>query len=164
VRTIARFDTSQHSVHFAAMVDDWDPEQHFAGPDLRKLDPFTMWALVCAKEALADAGLDDIAEHAEPAREHYGSIIGTGIGGITGIEEQHIVMLEKGPRRVTPHFIPRIMANAVSGQVSIHHGLLGTSFTTSSACASSGHAIGMAWRSIAVPSRIFHFHSPAFEA
>lgn len=148
VGPITRFDASQHAVQFAAMVQDWDPAQHFAVPDLRKLDPFTMWALVSTKEALRDAGLEDIAAHPEPARERYGAIIGTGIGGITGIEEQHITMLEKGPRRVSPHFIPRIMANAVCGQVSIHHGLLGTSFATSSACASSGHAMGMAWRSI----------------
>ena len=65
-----------------------------------------------------------------------------------GIIEQQAVLQAKGPRRVSPHFIPRIMANAVSGQVAIRHGLLGTAFTTTSACASAGHAIGMAWRSI----------------
>ncbi|MEM7518862.1 MAG: beta-ketoacyl-ACP synthase II, partial [Planctomycetota bacterium] len=67
---------------------------------------------------------------------------------ITGIEEQHKVLLDRGPRRVSPHFIPRIMANAVSGQVAIAQGLRGTSFTTSSACASAGHAMGMAWQSV----------------
>src|SRR5258707_5658282 len=75
-------------------------------------------------------------------------IIGTGIGGVTGIEEQNKELLERGPRRVSPHFVPRIMANAVSGQVAIRHGLQGTCFTTSSACASAGHAMGLAWRSI----------------
>jgi len=69
-------------------------------------------------------------------------------GGICGIVEQHSEMLERGPRRVSPHFIPKIMANAVSGQVAIRHGLLGTAYTTSSACASSGHAIAMAFQSI----------------
>ncbi len=146
VGPITRFDTSEQSVKFAACVD-WDPLKHFPAPDLRKLDPFTMWALVATDEALKDAGIDPSKED-EPARERYGCILGTGIGGITGIEEQHQTMLEKGPRRVSPHFVPRIMANAVSGQVAIRNGLLGTCFTTSSACASAGHAIGMAWRAI----------------
>jgi 3-oxoacyl-[acyl-carrier-protein] synthase II len=147
VGPITRFDVSGHSTKIAACVD-WNPDDHFEKPDQRKLDPFTMWALMASKEALADAGLADIASEEEPSRERFGTIIGTGIGGITGIEEQHLVAQEKGWRRVSPHFIPRIMANAVSGQVAIAHGLLGTAFTTSSACASSGHAIGMALNSI----------------
>ena len=148
VSGISRFDTEGLSVTFAAQVD-WDPEAHgFGAADLRKLDPFTMWALMSSDEALRDAGLEHVAAEDEERRERYGSIIATGIGGITGILEQYDVMQERGPRRVSPHFIPRIMANAVSGQVAIRHGLLGTAFTTSSACASAGHAIGMAWRSI----------------
>ena len=147
IDTITRFDATQHPVQIAAMVE-WNVEDHFSKPQQRKLDPFTMWALMSTREALRDAGLEEISTLSEEEREKFGAIIGTGIGGITGIEEQHILMQEKGPRRVSPHFIPRIMANAVSGQVSIENGLLGTSFTTSSACASSGHAIGAAWRSI----------------
>jgi 3-oxoacyl-[acyl-carrier-protein] synthase II len=146
VGPITRFDVSEHAVKFAACVD-LDPLKHFTVPDLRKLDPFTMWALVSTDEALRDAGLE-LAQEPEEAREKYGCIIGTGIGGITGIEEQHHGLIEKGPRRVSPHFIPKIMANAVSGQVAIKHGLLGTCFTTSSACASAGHAMGMAWRAV----------------
>ena len=147
VGPITRFDVSGHSTKIAACVD-WDPLEHFDKPSLRKLDPFTMWALMSAREALRDAGLEGIAEDPEEQRERYASIIGTGIGGITGIEEQHLLAQEKGWRRVSPHFIPRIMANAVSGQVAIDQGLLGTAFTTSSACASSGHAIGMAYNSV----------------
>jgi 3-oxoacyl-[acyl-carrier-protein] synthase II len=148
VGPITSFDTKDYPVHFAASVT-WDPAQHFSVPDLRKLDPFTMWALMATREALKDAGLD-LAADPEPQRERYGAIIATGIGGITGIEEQFLTLLEKGPRRVSPHFIPRIMANAVSGQVAIENGLLGTTFTTSSACASAGHAIGLAWRAIQI--------------
>jgi 3-oxoacyl-[acyl-carrier-protein] synthase II len=145
---ITRFDTSDLAVHFAACVN-WVPEEHgFKGADLRKLDPFTMWALMASDEALRDAGLDGVSDLPEEERYKFGSIIATGIGGITGILEQHDVLKARGARRVSPHFIPRIMANAVSGQVAIRHGLLGTAFTTSSACASAGHAIGMAWRSI----------------
>jgi 3-oxoacyl-[acyl-carrier-protein] synthase II len=146
VGPITSFDTTDYTVHIAASVK-WDAAQHFSVPDLRKLDPFTMFALVATREALRDAGLAP-SELAPEERARYGAIIATGIGGITGIEEQFLVLQEKGPRRVTPHFIPRIMANAVAGQVSIEHGLLGTSFTTSSACASAGHAMGMAWRAV----------------
>ncbi len=142
VQPITRFETEDLPVRFGAMVD-WKPEDMFQGPDLRKLDPFTMYALKASEEARVDAGLD-FASLPDEARERFGTIIGTGIGGITGIEEQHLVLQDRGPRRVTPHFIPKIMANAVSGQVAIQFGLLGTAFTTSSACASSGHAIGMA--------------------
>jgi 3-oxoacyl-[acyl-carrier-protein] synthase II len=147
VGPIRHFDASKFAVRIAASAAI-DLKQHFAEPEFRKLDPFTMFALVAASEALGDAGLSDIGARPEPARERYGTIVGTGIGGITGIEAQHYEMVERGPRRVSPHFIPKIMANAVSGQIAIKFGFLGTSFTTSSACASSGHAIGMAWHSI----------------
>ena len=146
VRTVEAFQADDLPVRFAASVD-WNAEEHFGGPEFRKLDPFTMFALKATKEALADAGIDP-ANESEEAREAYGAIVGTGIGGISGIVEQHSEMLERGPRRVSPHFIPKIMANAVSGQVAIRHGLLGTAFTTSSACASSGHAIAMAFQAI----------------
>ena len=148
VSTITRFDTEGHAASIAAQVD-WDPAEHGFGPqELRKLDPFTMWALMASDEALKDAGLEGLKDLPEEQRERFGAIIATGIGGITGILEQQAVLLDRGPRRVSPHFIPRIMANAVSGQVAIRQGLMGTTFTTSSACASAGHAIGMAWRAI----------------
>ena len=146
VGPITQFDAADYPVRIGASVK-WDPTESFSKMDFRKLDPFTMFALKSTEEALADAGLD-IANDPEELRERYGCIVGTGIGGITGIEEQHDVLRERGPRRVTPHFIPRIMANAVSGQVAIRNGLLGSTFTTSSACASSGHAIAMAFQSI----------------
>ncbi len=148
VSTIERFDTTGISATIAAQVN-WDPDAcGFDVKDQRKLDPFTMWAMMASDEALADAGFANSKELPEKERERIGSIIGTGIGGITGILEQHDVMKDRGARRVSPHFIPRIMPNAVSGQVAIRHGLMGTAFTTSSACASAGHAIGMAWRAI----------------
>jgi 3-oxoacyl-[acyl-carrier-protein] synthase II len=146
VGPITRFPTDDLPVKFAACVD-WDPAERFSPPDMRKLDRFTMYALKATDEAVADAGLD-LANESEEVRERFGAIIGTGIGGISGIEEQHLVLMERGPRRVSPHFIPKIMANAVSGQVAIEHGLLGTAFTTCSACASSGHAAAMALMAI----------------
>lgn len=144
---ITHFDASQHTAQIAATAN-WTPEDYFEGPDFRKLDPFTMLALVASDEALKDAGLSGMLDLDEAQRERIGCILGTGIGGIIGIEAQHDVLRERGPRRVSPHFIPKIMANAVSGQVAIRHGILGTTFTTCSACASSGHAIGMALMAI----------------
>ncbi len=148
VSTIERFDTTGIAATIAAQVD-WDPEAcGFDVKEQRKLDPFTMWALMASDEAMKDAGIDDPRSLPESERVRMGSIVGTGIGGITGILEQHDVLRDRGARRVSPHFIPKIMPNAVSGQVAIRHGLMGTAFTTSSACASGGHAIGMAWRAI----------------
>lgn len=148
VSTITRFDTEGISATIAAQVD-WDPNAcGFDVKDQRKLDPFTMWAMMASDEALKDAGMEKPHDLPQEQRERIGSIIGTGIGGITGVLEQHDVLKARGARRVSPHFIPRIMPNAVSGQVAIRHGLMGTAFTTSSACASAGHAIGMAWRAI----------------
>jgi len=148
VYPLTLFDPTDYAAKIAAQVQ-WTPEEHgFAKPEQRKLDPFTMWALMASDEALRDAGLEGMSELGEEERYRFGAIVATGIGGITGILEQYDTLLERGPRRVSPHFIPRIMSNAVSGQVAIRHGLLGTTFTTSSACASAGHAIGMAWRAI----------------
>ena len=144
---INKFDASGHTARIEAAVG-WNVDDYFSGPDQRKLDPFTMFALVATKEALADAGYEDSSSLPAEEREKFGVILGTGIGGITGILDQHQVYLDRGPRRVSPHFVPRIMSNAVSGQVAIANGLLGSVFTTSSACASSGHAIGLAMQSI----------------
>jgi len=147
VTLITKFDASEHTARIEGAVH-WDPGEHFSGAEQRKLDPFTMFALLSTQEALADAGLGEIRDLPESGRERFGAILGTGIGGITGILEQEKVYVARGARRVSPHFVPRIMANAVSGQVAIANGLLGTVFTTSSACASSGHAIGLAFQSI----------------
>jgi len=146
IAKIENFPADHLPVYIAAEAD-WDVTEMFQGPDLRKLDRFTMLALKAAEEAIGDSGLEP-GTMGEEERERFGTIVGTGIGGISGIEEQHLVLQDRGPRRVTPHFIPKIMANACSGQLAIQHGLLGTAFTTSSACASSGHAIAMALAAI----------------
>src|SRR5690349_7164197 len=103
VTPITRFDTSEQTVKFAASVT-LDPLKYFSVPDTRKLDPFTMWALIATEEALRNAGLDP-TQFPDTERERWGCILGTGIGGITGIEEQHHALIEKGPRRVSPHFV-----------------------------------------------------------
>ena len=109
--------------------------------EVRRSDRFTQLALTAAGEALADAGWDE-GPPGDPDR--CACIIGTGIGGITTIEEQHTIMEERGPDKVSPLGIPILMANAASGVTAMKYGLRGQSFGTVSACAAGAHAIGIA--------------------
>jgi 3-oxoacyl-[acyl-carrier-protein] synthase II len=146
IRLIERWDTTNYSTKIAAEIRGvhYHPEEHFTRQQLRRLDPFSQLGLLAAKEAFADAGLEE--GDFDPTRA--GSIFGTGIGGIQSIFDQNEVLEGKGPRWVSPFFIPNTMANSLPANVAIHHGLQGPCFLTSSACASSGHAIGMALREI----------------
>ena len=143
-RPIQRFDVSNHSTRFACEVPDYDPATWFTPPEARKLDLYTQYFMIAGDEALKNSGLDLDRED----RTRAGCIIGTGIGGIQELEATKELFLERGPRRVSPFFIPKMMSNAVAGQAAIRFGLQGTCFVTSSACASAGHAIGMALRAI----------------
>lgn len=146
VRPVERFDVSQHATKFAAEVRGcvYLPEEHYTKQELRRMDPFTQIGLIAAREAWKDAGFDGPA--ADPERS--GCIMGTGIGGITSILDQQEVFVESGPRRITPFFIPNVMANGLPANVAIAFGLRAACFLTASACASAGHAIGMALREI----------------
>ena len=126
--------------------DEFEAKDHLSVKEVRRSDRFTQLALTAADEALADAGWDD---DTPGDRDRSACVIGTGIGGITTIEEQHSIMLERGPERVSPLGIPILMANAASGVMAMKHGLRGQSFGTVSACAAGAHAIGMAARLIA---------------
>jgi len=141
---ITRFDATEHVTRFAAEVKGFDPSTVLPAHEARKLDPFVLFAMAAAREALADSGLDIAAEDATRA----GCVVGVGIGGLTDIEAQHNILLERGPRRVNPFFIPRIMMNAAAGQISIQHHLQGPNYATASACASSAHAVGLAMKAI----------------
>ncbi len=143
-RTITRFDVSRHSTKFACLIDDFDPLRYFAKPEARKMDAYTQFMCVSADEAVKASGFDLSKE--DPTR--CGCILGTGIGGIQELEATKELFLERGPDRVSPFFIPKMMSNALAGQAAIRYGLQGTCFATSSACASAGHAIGMAMRAI----------------
>lgn len=138
------FDVSDFTTRFAGECRDYVVEDHFPKVESKKLDPFAQYAIVAANEALTDSGLDLDAAN----RDRIGVIVGSGIGGINELESMHTTLMERGPRRISPHFIPKLMINAMSGHISIRHGLRGTNFVTASACASAGHAIGMALRSI----------------
>ncbi|MEO6595603.1 MAG: beta-ketoacyl-ACP synthase II [Planctomycetota bacterium] len=141
---ITRFDTSKHTCKFACEVWGWETEKFFPKNESKRLDKFTMYYLLAAAEAMAGSGLDMGRED----RTRAGCITGTGIGGIHEIEASKVLQVERGADRVSPFFIPKIMANAMAGQAAIKFGLQGTCFVTSSACASASHAIGMALRAI----------------
>lgn len=145
-RMIERWDTTDFGTKFAAEIRGsiFKSEDHFSRLESRRMDPFSQVGVVAAREAWADSGLDKDAIDSTRA----GSILGTGIGGIQSIIEQGEVLATKGPRRVTPYFISNTMANALAANVAIEFGLQGACFLTASACASSGHAIGMALQEI----------------
>ncbi|MFQ5747848.1 MAG: beta-ketoacyl-ACP synthase II [Planctomycetota bacterium] len=142
---IERWDPSAHATRFAGEIQGriYRPEEHFSRLEARRMDVFSQVGLVAAREAFRDSGLGD---GLDPAR--LGAILGTGIGGIASIIQQQAVLLESGPRRITPFFISNTMANALAGNIAIEFGAQGPCFVTSSACASSGHAIGLAFREI----------------
>ncbi len=144
VDRITHFDASAMTCQIAAEVKDLDASAVVDPKDMRKLDPFTVFGVCAADEALRDSGLHNGGF--DPDRG--GCIMGVGIGGLTGIEATKELMDARGPRRVSPHFIPKIMMNAVSGRVSMRYDLRGPNFVTASACASSNHAVGLAFRSI----------------
>ena len=147
VGRITRFDPERLEMPclIAAELKGFDPLDYFQKRDLRKLDLMTLYGGAAAQQAWDDAGLGD-GNGFDP--ELAGAIIGTGIGGLDSIENTHTTIMEKGPQRVSPYFVPRMMANAIAGQLSIRFNLQGPSYITASACASSNHAMALALRSI----------------
>jgi 3-oxoacyl-[acyl-carrier-protein] synthase II len=144
VGPITRWDAKDHVTRFAAEIRNFDPAAVMEPHEARKLDPFALYAMAAAKQAIADSGVDLEKED----RTRIGSVVGVGIGGLTDIEAQHLVLRDRGPRRVNPFFIPKIMMNAAAGQISITYGLQGPNYATASACASSAHAVGLAMQAI----------------
>jgi 3-oxoacyl-[acyl-carrier-protein] synthase II len=137
ISTIGKFDTSQYTTRIGGEIKDWQ------GPNLdrrdaKRLDKFAQYALNAAVDAVKDAGLDFDKED----RYRCGSIVGSGVGGIEEFAEGHCKLLEKGPDRVSPFMVPKLMCNAGSGNISIHYHLHGPNSAVASACASAAHAIG----------------------
>ncbi|MEO5989338.1 MAG: beta-ketoacyl synthase N-terminal-like domain-containing protein, partial [Candidatus Eisenbacteria bacterium] len=141
---ITRFDASGYDVRFACEVKDFSTEGVIDRKDAKRMDRFVQFAVMASHEALKHSGLD--LETAD--RERIGVIIGSGIGGMETFEAQHRNLVEKGPGRVSPFFIPMMISDMAAGQVSIQFGLKGPNFGTVSACASGAHAIGEALRLI----------------
>jgi len=144
VSNIESFDTSAYPVRFGGEIRSFDVTRYVDQRESKRMDRFTQFAIAAATQAVEDSGLNFLKENILRA----GVVIGTGIGGIKEIEEQHIRLLEKGPCKVSPFCVPRLMANAASGNIAIRYGLQGPNFCVSSACASGNHAIGEAFSNI----------------
>ncbi len=141
---ITRFDASEFKVRFACEVKGFDAGLYMDRKEARRADLFTQYAMGAAVQAMADAGL---AEGGYDPNE-TGVIIGSGIGGLGTMEDQHSVYLQSGNRRISPFFIPMYIADIAAGVVSMRFGAKGPNFATMSACATSAHAIGEAFRTI----------------
>ncbi len=143
---ITRFDPAQLAVKFACEVKGFDPSRYLDKKEARRFDLFTQFAMAAAVQAVTDACLEQTWSQVDLQR--VGVIIGSGTGGIATFEEQCRIYLEKGPSRVSPFFIPMFMANVASAVVSMRYGAKGPNYCTVSACATSGHALGDAFRLI----------------
>ncbi|WP_459554423.1 beta-ketoacyl-[acyl-carrier-protein] synthase II [Lacunimicrobium album] len=143
---IERFDASEYKVRFGGEIKHFNMLDHvdFDAKDLKRLDRFSQFALAAANKAIKMSGLD--LSTGDPYRR--GVLVGTGIGGLGEIEEQHSKLFDKGPARVSPFMIPKLMANAASGNVSVNWGLKGPNSAVATACASATNAIGDAYRLI----------------
>ncbi|HMX62111.1 MAG TPA: beta-ketoacyl synthase N-terminal-like domain-containing protein, partial [Candidatus Sumerlaeota bacterium] len=138
---ITKFDTSKHKVRFAAEVKNYNAENYFDKKEARQFEPFVQFSVIAAREAMKDSGIDV----AKVGAENIGVYIGSGIGGLSVMEEETKVLLEKGPDRVSTRLIPRLIANMAPGQTSISLGLRGPNSCVVTACATGTHAIGDAF-------------------
>lgn len=145
ISPIEGFDVSAYPTRIAGQVHDFNAEDYMERKEARKLDRFVQFAVAATAAALKDSKLN-VSEDTDP--ERVGVIIGSGIGGLGTFEDQHSILLEKGPKRVSPFFIPMMIANMASGHVSIIHGAKGPNVAPVTACASGSHAIGDAFKYI----------------
>jgi len=141
---ITLFDTERFKTSIAAEVKDFDAIGRFGRKDSRKLDRYSQFAMVAADEAIEVSGLDLDKED----RDRIGVIVGSGIGGMQSIENEHTKLINGGPGKVSPFYIPLMIADIAAGHISMKHVLKGPNYATVSACATSGHSIGLGMRTI----------------
>jgi 3-oxoacyl-[acyl-carrier-protein] synthase II len=142
---IKAFDTSAYDCRIAGELKDFDPKNYFKNPkDVRRTDRYTHLAMAAAKGAMADCGID--LEKVD--RTRFGAIVSSGIGGLRTLEDQHTVLMTKGPSRVSAFTIPMLISNMAGGFISMEYGLQGPNFCIVTACATSNNAIGESWRMI----------------
>jgi 3-oxoacyl-[acyl-carrier-protein] synthase II len=142
---IEHMDLSAYSTRFGGSIKDFDVEQYLPAKEARKLDLFIQYGLAASFQAVRDSGL----EVTDANRERIGVAMGSGIGGLTNIENSCKALIEQGPRRISPFFVPGSIINMVSGFLSIHLGLQGPNYAIATACTTGTHCIGMAARNIA---------------
>jgi len=145
ISRIESFDVSDYPTKIAGEIKDFDPADHFDKKEARRMDRYAQFAVAACFQAMEDAGLK-IGENAVP--ERVGVYVGSGIGGVETWEEQHKILLERGPKRVSPFLIPMMIANMATGQISIMTGAKGPVSTVVTACATGSNAIGDAFRAI----------------
>ena len=145
IAPLTRFDVSRHATRFGGEVKDFDPLAFIDRKEVRKMDLFIRFGLAAAELAVADSGLDRAGLQSDRA----GVYVGSGIGGLGSIEENHKVLLEKGPDRVSPFFLIQTIINEASGQISIRFGAKGPNCANATACSTGSHAIGDSFRIIA---------------
>ena len=145
VSRIESFDVSEYPTQIAAEIKDFNPEDYIDRKEARRMDRFVQFAVAAGKMAVQDAGLE-LGVNVDP--ERVGVIVGSGIGGLGTWEEQHSILLEKGPKRVSPFFIPMMIANMASGQISMSIGAKGPNTTAVTACATGTHSIGDSFKLI----------------
>ncbi len=141
---ITRFDASSYGVQIAAEVKDYNPEDHFDKKALKYLDLFVQYGLIATRMAAADSGLVVTNDNCD----RIGVITGCGMGGLPTITVHHKICLEKGPKRISPFFIPMVIPNMASGHISMELGCKGPNLTLTTACAAGTHAVGEAYRHI----------------
>jgi len=145
VGPITSFDASKYDTKIAAEVKEFNPAPAFPSPkEIRRTDLFAQYGVHAAWQALRDAGLDQ----EQPDRDEIGVFIGSGIGGLHTTADQHKILVERGPSRLSPFMIPMLISNMASGLVSMYFNLRGPNFSTCSACATANHALGEAWRTM----------------
>lgn len=144
IDTITNFDVSDFTTKFAGQIKNFNPTDYLERKEIKRLDIYTIYALVAAQEAVKDALL--VEGNYDPLKS--GSILGSGIGGMFTFEQEAKKMFTKSPKRVSPHFIPKMISNAATAHIAIAHNLKGINFTCVSACASANHAMGTALRDI----------------
>lgn len=145
VAKIDHFDASDLSCQICSRVKNFDYLKHFTEKEARKIDTFIQYGMVAANEAIRDAGLVVTEENAA----RIGLAIGSGVGGLPGIEKSHSVLVDAGPRRISPFFLPSVLINMLAGDISIQHGMRGPNIAVVSACTTGTHNIGLAARTIA---------------
>jgi 3-oxoacyl-[acyl-carrier-protein] synthase II len=141
---LTRFDTNGFETKIAGEVKDFNPELYIDKKEIKRMDLFVQYAIAATKEALEDAQLNIAPENCE----QIGVIVGTGLGGLPTLEKYHKVLLERGPSRISPFFIPMLIANLASGQIAIQFGPKGPNTCVVTACATGAHCIGDAFRAI----------------
>ncbi|MBC7189422.1 beta-ketoacyl-ACP synthase II [Candidatus Aerophobetes bacterium] len=144
IKRISRFDPSSFRSQIGGEVQDLQVERYLSAKDIRRMDRFTQFGMIAAREAIDDSGIDVNRENLE----RIGVLVGSGVGGLETIERENTVLLKKGPERVSPFLVPMLITDIASAYIAIHYGFMGPNLSVSTACATGNHAIGEAFRII----------------